>query len=473
MNLDTESIPTEQQGDGNISSNAETASLGEALRNAQPFDFNLTSTDTAVEESAKAVYVSVIQTKSAPNFHRIKAVVVAVLLNLLSAYWHDPERYVRYSRDPKRYNRSRYNTVPVAWRQLRRVVAGLQAAALIEHHDGVHAFTQYSDGRQSRMRATPALIRLMAEHGVAFEMIQRAPDEVIILKDCKDDSGESGQVEYRDDSQTDAMRRDLTEINALLSATKITLAYSPKQMRELNKHLARTEDRFPVNFLNKRLRRVFNNRSWYLGGRFYHSWWQQIPEKDRAYITINGNSTVELDFSAMHFCIFYSEAKLTMPDDPYTLPGASSFDRDVIKLAAQCMINASDLTEATRALRRESRDSRLSMPQAYPDPKILIRALAKKHSPIRHLFCSGAGIKAQNIDSQVAARVLLTLTAKGIPTLPVHDSFIVEKRHEELLRTTMVESFAAVTDGSCAIKPSKALIGRREGWTIEDLRSDY
>jgi hypothetical protein len=45
---------------------------------------------------------------------------------------------------------------------------------------------------------------------------------------------------------------------------------------------------------------VFNNGSFNEGGRFYGGWWQNFPSDYRQFITINGHTTWEYDYSSLH-----------------------------------------------------------------------------------------------------------------------------------------------------------------------------
>ena len=63
------------------------------------------------------------------------------------------------------------------------------------------------------------------------------------------------------------------------------------------------------------------------------------------------------------------------------------------------------------------------------------------HKPIAKYLNTGIGLKLQNLDSQIAERVLMAMTERQIPCLPVHDSFIVPARHEAKLREAMMRSY--------------------------------
>jgi hypothetical protein len=59
------------------------------------------------------------------------------------------------------------------------------------------------------------------------------------------------------------------------------------------------------------------------------------------------------------------------------------------------------------------------------------------------------------MDSQIAERVMLRLLAKGIPCLPVHDSFIVDRQSTKELHQAMDEAYSALMGRSAKLKPLK------------------
>ena len=59
------------------------------------------------------------------------------------------------------------------------------------------------------------------------------------------------------------------------------------------------------------------------------------------------------------------------------------------------------------------------------------------------------------MDSQIAERVMLKLLAKGIPCLPVHDSFIVDRESTKELRQVMDDAYSALMGRSAKLKPLK------------------
>lgn len=69
---------------------------------------------------------------------------------------------------------------------------------------------------------------------------------------------------------------------------------------------------------------VYNNESFEYGGRLYCKpcrgiSYQKLNKQERATIKINENTTVELDFVALHISMLYAMVKSAVPAAPYEI----------------------------------------------------------------------------------------------------------------------------------------------------------
>lgn len=80
-----------------------------------------------------------------------------------------------------------------------------------------------------------------------------------------------------------------------------------------------------------------------------------------------------------------------------------------------------------------------------------LRRYAEEHPGIAHRFFNSGWSRLQFLDSQIVDAVLTKATAKGIPVLPVHDSFIVATRYADWLTGTAAESFQELTGFTAVI----------------------
>jgi hypothetical protein len=76
------------------------------------------------------------------------------------------------------------------------------------------------------------------------------------------------------------------------------------------------------------------------------------------------------------------------------------------------------------------------------DASTLLDLIEQKHEAIKASFYNPPfGMTLQNTDAWLAERIIKRMTEANIVCLPVHDSFIVNRQHEETLRKVMDEAF--------------------------------
>jgi hypothetical protein len=277
--------------------------------------------------------------------------------------------------------------------------------------------------------------------------------ETIILRyDNKND------VEYEDKTHIKQMRLLVQAYNKLLEKTFIDIQSVDKPARiELPAKKERRLKNKPV-FVNithhdKFVRRIFNNKTFSDGGRFYGGWWQRIDTKFRKDIRMNNSPTVEIDYSALHVILAYSEAGIdywqTTNKDPYDLPvrGLNNPEhcRDITKLFLLLSLNASDEQALYKAFRSEL--NYREYPYSFPDDVLseLLDTIKENHPDISHMICSGAGLRLMNIDSRICDYIIADFVRTSTPILTVHDSFIVPIGEEDRLNQLMKEAFNEVT----------------------------
>lgn len=70
----------------------------------------------------------------------------------------------------------------------------------------------------------------------------------------------------------------------------------------------------------------------------------------------------------------------------------------------------------------------------------LLDAFIANHPHLAEFIYSDQSIQLMNTDGRIAAHIIGTLTAKKIPVLAIHDSFIVERYHFAELRLAMSDA---------------------------------
>ena len=267
-----------------------------------------------------------------------------------------------------------------------------------------------------------------------IEKFKLDPQDILKIKPSITKKNSKGvEVEVKNSRRTYQVIKRVENYNKLLLSTDIT----PSKMDVM------TEKKTP--FANRTYTRRFVKSNLKLGGRFYGPYWQTLPKRYRKLIKINGKKVVELDYNAMHLHLLYSMINKSLYDyysfaeEPYTALG---YDRKIVKFAFTACINEN----CTRKNVNQVLGQRVSkaLPDLFerglPYGKI-IDALADNHPQIGSMFYSEIGHEIAYMESRVTDYIVTVLTKHRIPTLSIHDSFIVGKAKVSFLRIIMQEAF--------------------------------
>lgn len=418
---------------------------------SQRFDLYLCSVAPEITALARAIIEAigaVVPATMRPT--TLAKCVRVVVLNVFAAYETHPKKFVSYSRRSKAYTRSHYQRHDIG-RGVIDVINAMHEAGFLEGTKGSHNRANPALSFVSRMRATGRLVELIRQHAVTREMIViSANAPTIILKSRKSPvDGRRQLLVYEPTDRTRRIEAMLDRYNALLRETPITL-----DAKEYLKYLTGLDIGTPeLDFVKKYTYRVFNNGSFDEGGRFYGGWWVQCPRNLRTYIRINGEETCELDFGSMHAVILYTMEGVdylrSLGDDPYALPGFDRYEdddrdcmRDVAKSALLVAINSQgkNPANALNSRLRQAPELYAWFKQRGLKARAVIEALRERHPIISKYFFTGIGLRLQNIDAEIAERVLDHFAGKGIAVLGLHDSFIIAHPHvlelDEVMRDT-------------------------------------
>ena len=313
----------------------------------------------------------------------------------------------------------------------------------------------------TRVRAAGTLLNAFTATGCQWLELKPA-DEVIFLRDKDPVTGERIALAVPNSQRVRTMRRNLQKINAFIGKQAICLHMTNQQLATIKLYKMGEEAPPSLIFNYTALYRVFSRGSMTKGGRFYGGWWQHFNKDYRPYLTINGMATSEIDYSELHPRFLYERFGLPPPagdlyDDGWRDPNVP-YDEDVepyktrrglFKTVFNVMLNSE--RGGYRFVGDDSADAKKLNLTAYKIKRVLL----KKHPVLLKVLNTGIGLDFQYMDSQIAERVMLRLLAKGIPCLPVHDSFIVEAQSAKELRRAMDEAYTALMGGSAKLKPLK------------------
>ncbi len=314
-----------------------------------------------------------------------------------------PELWYSYSRKPFWY--SKWAGLLPKWlgcRCIVRVMDRLRDAGLVQHHMGYH--TKAGDGWQSRVRAMPRLLTMFV-----VDDTEADPNAPLVI--VKDEDGfpcpPSDELEFA---------RHCRKVGQLREWMRSFVVEAPAQPGRME------------------LRQIFNSAELDKGGRYY-GWWQNLSKSERLRIKLNGSPVCELDFGQNHPSFLYHGLGLDVPVNAYEVTG---FSRDLAKATFNRMLNTSLRGKAgmMTTLGREL--------GSYEEAKRLVLALLEIHAPLVKAgkFWSGIGHKLMRMDATVAEHVLTWARLRGVPILPVHDSFVVPVAYADETRRQMEQSYS-------------------------------
>lgn len=385
------------------------------------------------------------KSKRTNKYHKLYRNQLSVILaNLYEVNSIQEYLYTYYSRSNDDYKESkRYNPNELSVRPLKFLADSLEKHGWVDTSQWFYDKINKENRWRSRMRPSKKLIKAFKEFKITPKCIYRKPINCIQLKDPK-----KKLEEYKDTPATILMRKNLLTYNNLLFQTDIKL----KRSRKINEYLELN----PVNFKDTEYHRIFNDSSFKLGGRFYGPWWVTLSKDARGNITLNGEKTIELDYSSIGIHLLYSQENLNYYDlngnnsDPYILKGIDANEREVNKKIITFALNMSPgdrhrkFVYTVRKKIKKTNDKRsilgIKKLLNVPTPREVhkrLRIFEEENVPIKHYLFTNVGTKLQFKDSCIAESVIERMVSMRIPILVVHDSFIVQYRNRDLLRGLM------------------------------------
>ncbi len=288
-------------------------------------------------------------------------------------------------------------------------------------------------GRKSRIRATDKLLDLIKIRDV-YSVPAINPEierQTIVLKD------EQKKIIKFDKNIRPDVHQLMTELNQFYANTRIEIDRA-----------ALKSDGF-VNLTDKHAFRPFNHSDLWAGGRICGGVWQQAESQYRKTIKIDGEAVTELDYKANHPSMLYALlTSVPTLEDCYALPG---YERGTLKLAIMRMINNPSREKAIQSIRRGIQTKNVKLAKkgkpllstmTIPEIDMMVSKLEQLHKPIAAGFYDDKmTYMLQNLEGEIATEILVNLMRLGICCLAVHDSFIVQRQHQDTLAKMMVESY--------------------------------
>ena len=339
-------------------------------------------------------------------------------------------------------------------------------------------------GQPTTIAPDGALLQRFSEAKPHWKQVSFTGDPIVIRIKNKA-TGTRRVIDPPDTPEVHLMRQQMHQINEFLCDQAIHLNLPNGRLKALSFKMASTRYSYEIgagrrrtrarilNFLQVGLRRIFSKGQIDRGGRLYGGWWQTVPKDYRRYVTINGRSTVEVDFSEMHPSMLYILDGQRPPQNIYDLgiiyPDEAPYDpnvqphkarRKTIKRFLNALIN--DERERHQLSKTGSRQLKLNHEQ-------LKELVLTKHPVIAKAVGTDTGSYLQYLDSKIACGVMLRLMGQGIVALPVHDSFLVQREFESELIAAMQAEFVSVMGAHTSLKETELPI---DGFAKLKMRRD-
>lgn len=277
---------------------------------------------------------------------------------------------------------------------MRREINHLEKAGLLQINNGVRGEAS------TTFRVTDAFMVEAAKAKLSDKnVIHRLATDRLIRVRCT--NSEDGQfVDFDANDQTRKWTAQLAAYNAFLAEQDIGIALSRTETTRFVKRQnayrkAGTPRLRQPDLTNKSLFRQFNFGGFEAGGRLYGAWWVNCPSDLRPLITINGEATVELDFSGCSIRMLYHRNNKPFEGDVYGLEPVDAYllanhlpkkrFRPGIKRLSQVLFN-SDAKACPENMKLKG-DERV---RPWFTEKRLLTMLREKHAPIAHEFQSEA-----------------------------------------------------------------------------------
>lgn len=397
---------------------------------------------------------------------RYNNVLHQFLLNLYITYSACEYMYLAVPLSASDYSKdSRLYSLSFTYEAVKNVLTILKEQELIYTIKGEWA-GEYCEGTRTRIIHTEKLRDYFKEYHVDPDLTIVEHEAIVLRKKTKKKRkgkktiripGE--KIEITDELITEEylqMLKNIKEINEFQSSGVwqldmskrdyileiITVKNKEKKQKKKNSQHTKNKRRtiYPPNPYRHKYCRVFNCDFGH-GGRFYSFWIQTIRSKFREKILCNGQPTVELDYIALHPNLLYSRSGIKLSTDPYKITGYKK-ERKIIKLLFNMLINANTERGAMSALVEKIDESdELKKKFGHCKDKEWIKqaivAIKKKHAKIKQYLGTGVGTELQKEDSDIAEKILLELTRRKIYAVCIHDSFIVQEQHENILEELM------------------------------------
>ncbi|MBI9078235.1 MAG: hypothetical protein JEY79_00660 [Pseudodesulfovibrio sp.] len=408
--------------------------------NSRPLDVHLNTSQWQIRSITKKVLLDLMTKLPPQKTYQNNYIdhLQILVLNLFVAYLEGKHMWIGYPRNAEAQYSERFKRLHISGYYIAKLVDRLEELGYVQNVIGYKNHST-KEGKQSRIQATDKLFAVLMENDINADMIHNNfmnPEVILLSNNPWMEWGEK-KVEWTE--YVMAREEEVSGINELIKKADIELNISPDEMLRLQNQMKWRNPDFRLAWYGTRYRRIFSG-DYEHGGRWQGHWVLCIPNEYRRQISINGEKVVELGYVNLHPRMTYDLAGAPMPEcDLYTYPevDAGVNARKVRKVIFNCLLNAETFRKGyISAIYNFEDDENINL--SWLKVRDIANKMKKYHAPIADYFGTGLGLKLQHMDSEIARDILIDLKDAGIICLPVHESFIVARQHEDKLRRLMI-----------------------------------
>lgn len=218
-------------------------------------------------------------------------------------------------------------------------------------------------------------------------------------------------------------------------------------------------DIFENVYLNRlptpREQEIYGMRIYQCHGKSY----QQLPYDIRKDLTINGEPTIEVDYSTLHLNMLYARSGAHTPSGDLYNMVADEIGIESTKALRRCIKHICMV--AINAMSYKSFMSAYNVDMGYEIRKVVetygiavkdvLCAFEAAHPALKQYINSDIGIQLQSDDGDIMMDILQQMQSDDILGLPLHDSIICQKGNEDRVAEIMKEKYEEYTGYSIGV----------------------
>ena len=420
--------------------------VGLQLKHSRSFDNNLIAVGVGVDESVQSL--KQIFKSSGHSFNKsIDSKLACLLANLYRRYLRSNTMWTGLNLHNGKAIPEIYNPSGVNPKSIKNLKAALEKEGFIYFVPGFNA-KNASNSRSPKAIADESLVQFLEqEFGWEPTFIRyHHQARTIEMKSAKNEKGKRTLVDVELPKHIIEQGKLLEEYNRFLYDQLIMVPSD--------------EGDFPDLI---HTRRIFNNNDWQSGGRVFGGDYQQTSEALREKITINGEPVIELDIRSCHATMGFAHIGNNWyahsNQDLYLRDELKAWDRSIIKIAFNIMLNAKDQQAAISALNYRQANSflleDLGLSPFKGWAKHLVNDVTSSFPELSGIFYSGLGNTFMNKEGNICMVIIRNSLESGVPILTLHDSFICPESYASTLDRLIKDAFQREVGATCVVEWSR------------------